>query len=86
MEYRQFKNDQLANVLRSLDIEDSTLAPMVEVGAQSRRRVEFKVAVRKKDVHLGFFAKRTSDVVALEECWTSTVSYTHLTLPTICSV
>ena len=78
MEYRQFKSDQLANIMRSLGIENSVLAPMVEVGGHSRRRVEFKVAVRKKEIRIGFFAKRTLDVVALEECWTSKAALVSL--------
>ena len=67
-EYHQYKNDLLANIIRSLELDQSVLAPMITVGTHSRRRVEFKIAVQKKAVRLGFFAQRTSEVVNLTEC------------------
>jgi 23S rRNA (uracil1939-C5)-methyltransferase len=66
--YRQFKQQFLRKLLDDMGVDPAIILPMVEVGAQSRRRAEFKISVRKGVVKMGFFASQSHRLVPLEEC------------------
>jgi 23S rRNA (uracil1939-C5)-methyltransferase len=67
-EYYQYKQDILAKVVDELGASYDLLAPIVKIGEHSRRRAEFKVAVNKGDVNIGFFAAKSHKVVEVLEC------------------
>lgn len=66
--YLAFKRDRLLQAVAQAGYTDAQVAPVVEVGAHSRRRVEFKVQVHKGTVALGYYAARSRDFVAVETC------------------
>ena len=66
--YRLFKSRLLHSVIERLGYDPAVIAPLVEVGPQSRRRAEFKLRVSKGEVGLGFLAARSHEIIPLEEC------------------
>lgn len=79
--YTHFKQNILNKLLKRLGSQPEIL-PMVEVGAHSRRRVEFKIAVEKGKVTLGFFAFRSHTFIAVNHCLVSETAINKV-LPTI---
>lgn len=76
--YRGFKRGSLEKMLAPLGIGSEVIAPLVEVGAASRRRVEFKVQVAKGQVRLGFFAPQSHQMVDLQECPVTEAAITRI--------
>lgn len=66
--YRQFKQNILEKIIQSLGCDSEVVQPLIELGAQSRRRVEFKLQHHKKQTKLGFFRNRSHEVVAVNHC------------------
>lgn len=79
--YTRFKQSILDELLKRLGSQPEIL-PMVEVGAHSRRRAEFKIAVEKGKVMFGFFAFRSHSFIAVDQCLVSEPAINRL-LPTI---
>ncbi len=69
--YTQIKQNMVLRLVKQLGVADTVVKPMIHVGAHSRRRAEFKVAVNKGDVRLGFMAAHSHEVVAIESCYVS---------------
>jgi 23S rRNA (uracil1939-C5)-methyltransferase len=65
--YNGFKQQMLNSFVHGLGIDESIIQPMVEIKAQSRRRVEFKVLVNN-NVRIGFFGKSSHDLIDITEC------------------
>lgn len=68
IEYLKIKSQILEKVIKSLGLTNEVLQPIIQIDANSRRRVEFKVQVNKGNVNIGFFASKTHNVVAISEC------------------
>lgn len=66
--YDDFKRNILVQSVRRLGAEESLVEPLVAIRAGARRRVEFKVAVAKGEVQLGFYAAKSHQMVAVEQC------------------
>ena len=66
--YNGFKQQMLNSFVHGLGIEASIIQPMVEIKAQSRRRVEFKVTANNNNVRIGFFGKSSHDLIDITEC------------------
>ncbi len=66
--YNDFKKDILASYVRALGIDSSVIAPMVEIKAGTRRRVEFKVDFSNDKVRIGFSALKSHRMVEVSEC------------------
>lgn len=79
--YTRFKQNILAHIITELGVAPSVITPMVEVGEKSRRRAEFKIAVNKGVVSLGFYAPKSHDIIALTECPVSDDRLTALLPP-----
>ena len=62
--YKQFKRENIINPLKRSEIEFDEAFELIEVGAQSRRRVNFHV----KDNKLGFFKENSRDLVQIDHC------------------
>lgn len=79
--YAAFKRENLAQMLRRLGCEQTTLLAMVDVGAGARRRVDLKVAVHKGVVQLGYFGMRSHALVDVAHCPVTLASITALFSP-----
>lgn len=66
--YAEFKTSIAHGVLRQLGAGEDVLRPLFQSGAASRRRAEFKLAVQKDSITLGFHAPRSHEVVATPHC------------------
>jgi 23S rRNA (uracil1939-C5)-methyltransferase len=66
--YRLFKAHLLHSVIARLGYDTAVIAPLVEVGPDSRRRAEFKLRVSKGEVGLGFVAARSHEIIPIEQC------------------
>lgn len=66
--YGEFKQQTLKRLLHALGVDESILRPLMTVGAESRRRVEFKLQVNKGAVALGFFAPHSHQLVSISHC------------------
>lgn len=66
--YNNFKRSALTNITENFGLSDKLVSEVIEVGEHSRRRVEFKVAVDKGNVQIGFFAPKSYDVIDIKEC------------------
>lgn len=72
-EYIKYKSEIARKTLNNLqnpnDNNTATqLKPLEQVGQGHRRRADFKISVYKKDISIGFYKKKSHDVVSLEEC------------------
>ena len=67
-EYKGFKQGILIKILTRLGCDQSIMDDLIEVGANSRRRVEFKISVNKGNVSLGFYAPKSHDVIDIDNC------------------
>ena len=67
-EYYAFKQQVLRDVLQRLGCADEMLKDVVRIGAGTRRRADFKVAVSKGDIALGFHGERSNALVDIEMC------------------
>ncbi len=77
--YNAFKQSMLSSFIYGIGVDASVIEPMVEIKAQSRRRVEFKIVItnnaRNNDVknndnniQVGFFASKSHDLVDVNQC------------------
>lgn len=66
--YTNFKSNILLKIINDLDANPSIIKPLVQISNKSRRRADFKIKINKGDVSIGFFAKKSHDVVDLNEC------------------
>ncbi len=66
--YLAFKQQRLKEALERAGFKDFDIAPVVEVPAASRRRIELKLQVIKKQLLFGFYKAETHDVVAIDAC------------------
>ena len=66
--YTSFKQSILTQIITELHVDRSVITPLEEVGAGSRRRVEFKVSVCKGEISLGFFESQSHTVIDIVEC------------------
>jgi 23S rRNA (uracil1939-C5)-methyltransferase len=66
--YYNHKQSILVKTIALLGGDPSVVRPIISVGEHSRRRVEFKVAVSKGVVRLGFFGAKSHDVFDLDVC------------------
>lgn len=66
--YRAFKRLGMEELLERLGVSHSALRPLLEVGAASRRRAEFKLQVTKGKVSAGFYASRSHALIDLGMC------------------
>ena len=66
--YAAFKHSILLDALETLGASNAEIWPMVEAGPASRRRVELKVKLEKGQVSLGYFARNSHDLIAINHC------------------
>lgn len=67
-DYKDFKQSILVRLVDEIGADSSVIEPMIEIGAHSRRRAEFKLVVKKREVEIGFYASKSHDIVQLNEC------------------
>ena len=80
-EYKKIKEDSVYHVVEQLKVNSSVVSDIILVGERSRRRVELKVAVNKKAVSLGFYTKKTHDVVNIADCPVTQTQITNIITP-----
>lgn len=66
--YHHFKYEIVRHLVGRLGLQENVIADMIHVGPKSRRRAEFKIAVNKGLVSVGFFAAKSHDVVDISMC------------------
>lgn len=66
--YAAWKREQVANALSRVGLGDAPVADLVLTPAPSRRRASFAVRRTKNGKVFGFNARRSTDVVALDQC------------------
>jgi len=66
--YGRWKRRQLVEALGRAGFEESLVAPLVSIAPGSRRRASFALAKRRKEVHLGFNARASHQIVDLDQC------------------
>lgn len=67
-DYYSYKKQRVLDIAARLGLEQSLVADIAEIGEGQRRRVDLKISVNKKAVHLGFFAQKSHEVVDIESC------------------
>lgn len=67
-EYYLFKKDILTKIIVRLGCKAEILADVVRIPAGTRRRAEFKVAVNKGNISLGFCEAKSNVVVDISMC------------------
>ena len=80
-EYRELKYSKLSNAIKRLGYDESIINPLFEVGMRGRRRVEFKVSVKKGRVSIGFCTSKTHNVVNIDDCIMTQENITKLISP-----
>lgn len=66
--YQQFMQAIAADVIAQLDAAETALQPLFSVPPHARRRAEYKIAVQKGEVSLGFLGARSHTVVDAPDC------------------
>lgn len=66
--YRDWKRGQLVEAMARAGFSQELIAPLVSVAPGSRRRAAFAFAKRRKQLHLGFNARASHQLVDLEDC------------------
>ena len=66
--YRQWKRARVVEALSRVGLGEAPVADLIETPAASRRRATFAVRRSKAGVFLGFNARQSSTVVAIEDC------------------
>lgn len=67
-EYYSQKSKILADIVTGLGYDAGVLRDIVRIGEGARRRAEFKIAVKKGDVSLGFCEAKSHRVVDISMC------------------
>jgi 23S rRNA (uracil1939-C5)-methyltransferase len=75
--YRALKREIVQSALVRHGVE-TTIADIIEVPSATRRRATMKAKLDGGDVHLGFHAAKTHDIIDLEECLVLTPSLMEL--------
>ena len=70
--YRQFKQQIVDHIVMQADQAETAIKPFVSINYGERRRVDFKISVRKDNVSLGFYGLRSHEVVAIDSCMIAT--------------
>ena len=66
--YEAFKRQGIEQMLSQMGVDPVILQPLVMIGQGQRRRAEYKISVRKRQVEIGFFAAGSHELVALNQC------------------
>jgi 23S rRNA (uracil1939-C5)-methyltransferase len=66
--YEAWKRGQLVEAMSRAGFGEELIAPLVSVPPGSRRRADFTFAKRRKQLHLGFNARTSHQLVDLESC------------------
>jgi 23S rRNA (uracil1939-C5)-methyltransferase len=66
--YHRLKEKTALRVLKALNLPDTIMEPLIEVGAYSRRRVDWSVQVMKGEISIGFQSSKSHDIVPINEC------------------
>lgn len=66
--YRALKCDAVARALTRHGLDDADIGDVVEVAPGTRRRCVFKIAKRKGEVLVGFYARASHSIVNMREC------------------
>jgi 23S rRNA (uracil1939-C5)-methyltransferase len=66
--YRTLKEHAALRVLKDLKQPEHLMQPLIDVGAQSRRRVQWAVRVYKGEVILGYQLPKSHEVVGIHSC------------------
>jgi len=66
--YEAWKRHQLVEAMSRAGFGEELIAPLVAIPPGSRRRAAFAFAKRRKQLHLGFNARASHQLVDLEEC------------------
>lgn len=67
-EYYTHKQNILKSIVTRLGCNKNVLNSIVKIGLKSRRRAEFKIAVNKGKIALGFYAAKSHNVVDIDIC------------------
>lgn len=67
-EYRALKQEIIIDIVKRLECDSCNILDMADVGIQSRRRVNLKIASNKDSISIGFYAPKTHDVVNIFMC------------------
>lgn len=65
--YQTWKRDLLLSALRQQDV-DTEVAPLVTVGAGTRRRAVLTALRARSEIRLGYHARRSHDLIAIDQC------------------
>ncbi len=76
--YNTFKRDILLQTVKRLKCDESVVTALVQVGAHSRRRAEFKVTVNKGHISIGFFEAKSHNIVDVTMCPVTTAEIVDL--------
>src|SRR5208283_2816383 len=66
--YEAWKRGQLVEAMGRAGFGEELIAPLVAIPPGTRRRAAFAFAKRRKQLHLGFNARASHQLVDLEEC------------------
>lgn len=67
-DYYSFKRNIALKIAGKLNVQQKFVAQIEKIGWNSRRRVEFQISKNKSSINLGFFKKKTHEVVDIDNC------------------
>lgn len=67
-EYYSFKQNIAEQVSDKLNYSNENIAPVKKIGWNGRRRVKFRISKNKGDIKLGFFKRKSHEVVDIDGC------------------
>lgn len=66
--YVKWKKAQIVSALVAAGISEAPIANMVEIDPATRHRAQFSVQRSGKDVQLGYFEKRSRNIIPIDNC------------------
>ncbi len=66
--YAAFKLGLLSRMVAQLGADADCLAPLLSFGAGARRRVEWKIAMRKGVIQIGYFGLKSHQLIDIQHC------------------